>query len=46
MYRTYMKDLFRMRLKIAQNYIKGIKEGATQAAGGPGLSIKIHAQVT
>jgi len=46
MYRTYMKDLFRMRLKIAQNYVKSLKEGITQVSGpGLGPSVKIHAQV-
>src|SRR5689334_20860522 len=43
MYRTYMKDVFKMRLKIAQNYVKGLKEGITQAAGG--VSVRLHAQV-
>jgi len=46
MYRTYMKDLFRMRLKIAQNFIKNLKEGTTQSSGpGAGVSVKIHALV-
>lgn len=46
MYRTYMKDMFRMRLKIAQNYMKGLKEGITQVSGpGVGPSVRIHAQV-
>jgi len=46
MYRTYMKDLFRMRLKIAQNYVKSLKEGSAQVSGpGLGPSVRIHAQV-
>lgn len=41
-----MKDMFRMRLKIAQNYIKSLKEGITQVSGpGLGPSVRIHAQV-
>jgi len=41
-----MKDLFRMRLKIAQNFIKNLKEGTTQSSGpGAGVSVKIHALV-
>ncbi len=39
-----MKDVFKMRLKIAQNYIKCLKEGVAQASGS-GLTIKLHAQV-
>jgi len=46
MYRTYMKDLFRMKLKIAQNYVKSLKEGSAQVSGpGLGPSVRLHAQV-
>jgi hypothetical protein len=38
-----MKDVFKMRLKIAQNYVKSLKEGITQSSGG--VSVKLHAQV-
>ena len=44
-YRTYMKDLFKLRLKVSSNYVKTLKEGFSQGSTS-GLHIRLHATVS
>ena len=40
-----MKDVLKMKLKVAQSYLRSLKDGTTQTSAGAGISIKIYASV-
>lgn len=45
-YRTFMKDMIKLRLKTTQSYLKSLQSGLTQGTDNSGVSLRLHASVT